>query len=193
MKKNILIFIGIIIMITTLNAQENITPFEKGSNNEIISLNTKHNFDMGFGLGCDYSGLGLKLSYQPVPSISTFISTGFAFVEIGWNVGISYHLISKTKTPAITPHVKVMYGYNEIIWLFDTKKYNDLYYGYTTGIGFEYRFGQHKKHRVDFDINFPFRSQKYKDDFQLINEDPNVSIKKPLPFAFAVGYHWNIF
>jgi len=178
------------LMIASLLAQDNIEQIEEESKSEIDVSNTKHNFDLGIGLGCDYSGLGIKFSYLPIPYFSTFVSGGFAFVDLAWNIGISYHLIPKTSKNVLSPHIKAMYGYNEIIWLFDAKEYNSIYYGFTPGIGVEYRFGENKKYRIDVDINFPIRSQEYKDDFKIIDDDPDVDIKNPLPFAFAIGYHW---
>ena len=189
--KRILIFLVISnLMIASLIAQENIEQVEEKSKSETAISIPKNNFDIGIGLGCDYSGLGIKFSYLPISSLSTFVSGGFAFVDFGWNVGICSHIIPKKSKHVFIPHIKAMYGYNEIIWLFDTKKYNSLYYGFTTGIGVEYRFGENKKHRFDLDINLPFRSQEFKDDFRIIDANPDVDIKKPLPLAFAIGYHW---
>ena len=68
--------------------------------------------------------------------------------------------------------------------------YGSLYYGFTLGIGLECIFGENKKHRFDIDINFPFRSKEFKDDFKIIDDDPDVDIKKPFPIAFAIGYHF---
>lgn len=189
MKRIIILLTLSSLLITSTMAQENIEQTEIESKNKTDTSSTKHNFDIGFGLGCDYSGLGVKISYLPIPYFSTFISGGFAFVNLGWNVGVCYHILPKT-SKRISPHIKAMYGYNEIIWLFDVKKYNRLYYGFTTGIGIEYRFGANKKHRFDVDINLPFRSQEFKDDFIMIDDDPDVDIKEPMTLAFAIGYHW---
>lgn len=81
------------------------------SNLIINSLIAQDNIDIGVGLGCDYSGLGIKLSYLPIPNFSLFASGGYAMFEFAWNLGASYHIIPKTSEHFIRPHIKAMYGY----------------------------------------------------------------------------------
>jgi len=191
MKKMILLLVFSNLMITPLMAQVNVRQNDEESKNEEHVSTLKHNFDIGVGLGCDYAGvLGLKLSYVPNPYFSLFVSGGFAMFEFAYNLGACYHLVPKTSKKSIRPHIKAMYGYNEIIVLFDDKEYNQLYYGFTPGIGVEFRTHESKNRGFDFDLNFPFRSDKFKDDFKKIDENPDVDIKKPFPIAFAIGYHW---
>jgi len=191
MKKLMFLLLSSNLMITSLMAQANVTQIDEESINYLDDSILKHNVDIGVGLGCDYAGvLGLKLSYVPNPYFSLFVSGGFAMFEFTYNVGATYHIIPKTSKRLIRPHIKAMYGYNEIIILFDNREYDQLYYGFTPGIGVEFRTHKSKNRGFDFDLNFPFRSEKFKDDFKKIDENPDVDIKKPFPIAFAIGYHW---
>ncbi len=79
MKRIILFLIISILMTASLMAQENISHLEETSKNSVI----KHNIDLGVGLGCDYSGLGIKFSYLPIPDFSLFASGGFAMFDFG--------------------------------------------------------------------------------------------------------------
>lgn len=175
MKNLLLILLASILLTNSLEAQDTII---------------KHRMDIGVGLGCDYSGLGVKLSYLPSPYFSVFASGGYAMFELAWNVGASYHILPKTSEHRIRPHIKAMYGYNEIIYLLDAKEYNETYYGFTPGIGIEIGFGESRNHGFDFDLNFPFRSEEFKNDFEELDDNPEVNIKEPWPVAFALGYHF---
>lgn len=189
--KRVLFFLVLLnLMNVSIIAQDKMGQIQASTDKDVSVSALKQKIDVGFGLGCDYSGLGIKLSYLPIPDFSVFASGGFAMFDFGWNFGACYHIIPKTSNDFIRPHIKAMYGYNEIIVLFDAKEYNQLYYGFTPGVGFELRFGESRNRRFDVDFNFPFRSEKFKDDFEAIDENPAVDIKKPFPIAFAVGYHW---
>ena len=83
-----------------------------------------------------------------------------------------------------------MYGYNEIIYLLDAKEYNQLHYGFTSGTGIELRFRESRNHGFDIDLNFPFRSDEFKDDSKEIDENPGVDINELWPIVFAIGYHY---
>jgi len=189
-KRAILFLMLSVLMITSIMAQENIGQTEVESKNDVDVSVKKHKFDIGIGLGCDYSGLGIKFSYLPIPYFSLFASGGYAMFELAWNIGACYHIIPKTSEHFIRPHIKAMYGYNEIIYLLDAKEYNQTYYGFTPGIGIELRFRESKNHGFDCDLNFPFRSDEFKDDFKEIDENPDVDIKEPCPIALAIGYHF---
>ena len=171
-------------------AQEDVGSIEKESQNAAAVSTIKHRYDLGVGLGCDYSGLGIKLSYLPIPHFSLFASGGYAMFELAWNLGVSYHILPKTSDHFIRPHIKAMYGYNEIIYLLDAKEYNETYYGFTPGVGIEFRFRESRNHGFDVDLNFPFRSDEFKNDFEELDENPDVDIKEPWPVAFAIGYHF---
>ena len=111
MKKFILFLVLSNLMINSLIAQDNIEQIEEVPKNEVVVSTIEHNIDIGVGLGCDYSGLGIKLSYLPIPNFSLFASGGYAMFEFAWNLGASYHIIPKTSEHFIRPHIKAMYGY----------------------------------------------------------------------------------
>jgi hypothetical protein len=77
------------LMITSLMAQENVGQIVEEPKNDVVVSTIKHRIDIGLGLGCDYSGLGIKLSYLPIPHFSLFASGGYAMFELAWNLGAS--------------------------------------------------------------------------------------------------------
>jgi hypothetical protein len=147
--------------------------------------------DIGLGLGLDYGGvLGAKYTYTPVKYFGVFAAGGLQFGGFGWQVGVKGYFIPKTSKKGFRPNFKVMYGVNTAIYVVNAEEYNELYKGITIGPGMEIRFGRMKKKGLDIDINFPFRSQEYKDDWEKVKNDPRITdAVDPLPFAISIGYH----
>ena len=147
--------------------------------------------DIGLGLGLDYGGvLGAKFTYTPIKYLGIFVAGGLQLGGFGWQAGAKGYLIRKTSKKGFRPNVKVMYGVNAAIYVIDADQYNDLYLGPSLGPGIEIRFGRLKKSGLDFDLNFPIRSQQFYDDWEDLKNDPNIEIQSdPLPFTISIGYH----
>jgi hypothetical protein len=147
--------------------------------------------DIGLGLGLDYGGvLGAKFTYTPIKYLGIFVAGGLQLGGFGWQVGAKGYLIRKTSKKGFRPNLKVMYGVNAAIYVIDADQYNELYLGPSLGPGIEIRFGRLKKSGLDFDLNFPIRSQQFYDDWEYLKNDPNIEIQSdPLPFTISIGYH----
>ena len=147
--------------------------------------------DIGLGLGLDYGGvLGAKFTYTPIKYLGIFAAGGLQLGGFGWQLGAKGYLIPKTSKKGFRPNVKVMYGVNAAIYVIDADQYNELYLGPSLGPGIEIRFGRMKKNGLDFDLNFPIRSQQFYDDWEDLKNDPNIEIQSdPLPFTISIGYH----
>lgn len=147
--------------------------------------------DIGLGLGLDYGGvLGAKFTYTPIKYLGIFVAGGLQLGGFGWQAGAKGYLIRKTSKKGFRPNVKVMYGVNAAIYVIDADQYNELYLGPSLGPGIEIRFGRLKKNGLDFDLNFPIRSQQFYDDWEDLKNDPNIEIQSdPLPFTISIGFH----
>lgn len=150
-----------------------------------------HTNDLGIGLGLDYGGiLGVKMTFSPVKYLGIFACAGLQFEGLGWEFGAKGYIIPKTSKKGFRPYVKAMYGINASIYVMDYDKYNKLYPGFSIGPGMEFRFGRMKKHGLNVDINFPFRTQEFYDDWEIIKADPNIDVQsEPTPFTLSFGYH----
>ncbi len=148
--------------------------------------------DIGLGFGMDYGGIfGAKFTFTPIKYFGAFIAGGLQFGGFAWQVGAKGYAIPKTSKKGFRPNLKAMYGVNAAIYVENAEEYNQLYTGPSIGPGMEIRFGRMKKSGLDVDINFPFRSQEYKDDWEKLKNDPNIEIlSEPLPFSISVGYHF---
>lgn len=167
------------------------------SRSEIVpdSIVKKYDFprynDFGIGLGLDNGGvLGVKYTYSPIKYLGLFGAAGLQFGGLGWQVGAKGYLISKTSKHGFRPNVKMMYGVNASIYVLNAEEYTELYHGFCIGPGIEMRFGRMKKKGLDVDINFPFRSDEFWDDWDQVKNDPRVEdAVDPTPFTLSIGFH----
>lgn len=153
--------------------------------------------DIGLGLGLDYGGvLGAKFTYTPIKYLGIFAAGGLQVGGFGWQVGAKGYIISKTSKHGFRPNVKAMYGVNASIYVVDdlTKavvdEYTEIYHGFSIGPGIEMRFGRLKKIGLDVDINFPFRSEEFWDDWEEVQNDPSIEdTVDPNAFTISIGFH----
>jgi hypothetical protein len=139
----------------------------------------------------DYGGiLGVKYTYTPVKYFGVFGAGGLQIGGFAWQVGAKGYFISKTSKHGFRPNVKAMYGVNAVIYVIDAEEYNELYNGFCIGPGIEIRFGRLKKKGLDVDINFPFRTEEFWDDWDRVKNDPRIEdAVDPTPFTISVGFH----
>ncbi len=148
--------------------------------------------DVGLGLGLDYGGVfGGKFTYTPIKYLGIFAAGGFQLGGFGWQLGVKGYIIPKTSKKGFRPNIKIMYGINAVIFVYDAEQYNDLYPGFSLGPGMEFRFGRLKRHGVNADLNIPIRSEEFYNDWDKLKNDPTITIEsEPLPFSISVGYHF---
>lgn len=182
------IYISIIIFAFTLHqvsAQDTIV------NYKVIHKMELHKQDLGVGLGLDYGGiLGAKCSFIPLPFVSVFGSVGLQVGGVGWNTGITWHILPVMSNYAFRPNIKLMYGINSAILVVGKSKYTQQFTGFTPGIGMEMRFGKHKRSGLDIDLNVPLRSPEFWSHWNEVKDDPDVEdTNEPLPVALSIGFH----
>jgi hypothetical protein len=161
------------------------------ANTRIKDIDMTHSFDFGLGLGLDYGGLlGLQFGIAPIKHLTIFGSVGYYMFQAGWNFGMKGLILPKTTEYAVRPYVKAMYGCNSIIAVDGAEEYNQVYKGFTVGLGFEFRFGKTKMNGLDLDLNVPLRSGEFWDDYNTMKNAPNIEVTQaPIPVAFSIGYH----
>jgi len=155
------------------------------------SLNSKQpnqfSFNLGFGAGMDYGGMGIRASFFPIKYVGAFGCFGYNFVGLGYNAGAIIRVLPDKR---VCPYLTGMYGYNAVIYVKGAEKYNKIYYGPSVGLGIEFR--SKKKNFFNLEIVLPFRPDSFSRDFKTVKNDPAINItSEPLPVAFSIGYHIN--
>ena len=156
-----------------------------------ISLTTGFDYypdykvNMGFGLGMDYGGIGLRVNGLVSKTTMLFGGLGYNFNGAGFNAGTWFRLAPLKK---VCPTLGVMYGYNAVIVVKGASEYNKTYYGPSIGAGMEIR-SRHSNNFVNLELLIPFRSQEYSRDIDMIRSNPYVDLNEPLPFTISIGFH----
>lgn len=144
---------------------------------------------LGLGFGLDYGGLGTRLTITPTSNLGVFIAAGYNIQKVGVNGGITYKFLPDKK---INPVAHIMYGYNAIIIVENAPAYDQTYYGLSIGGGIELN-SQKFSNYWSFELIYPFKSSRYKADWDAIKKNPNIEIvTDPFPITFSIGYHFNI-
>ncbi len=146
--------------------------------------------DGGVGLGLDYGGLiGVKATFYPVSYMGIFAAGGWELIGIGWNIGCLGRLLPADGKHGARPYLKVMYGVNGVTKVIGKSGYDKMFYGITTGIGLEVRFGRKKKNGLNLDLNVPFRSPEYFEMVDRMKRDPSLKMNNStLPIAISLGF-----
>jgi hypothetical protein len=189
MKKQVLLISFLTVLLGQVLAQQT---FQYKNIDVKNKANTDRNkFDLGLGLGIEYSGfLGAQIEYAPISRLGIFASGGFFLVGAGWDVGAKVYIMPKITSKTFRVYATGMYGTNTAIMIIDASEYNKIYLGPTFGAGVEMRFGKQKVNGLNVALLYPVRSQEYKNDIDALNRNPYIeSIDEPLPVGISVGYH----
>ncbi|MBK9359112.1 MAG: hypothetical protein IPN08_17340 [Bacteroidales bacterium] len=185
MSKNPVILVGICLFLILSLSRQGVAQQQFGHDYHY------HLMDIGLGMGMDYGGLvGAKLAfYMPFRQISVFGAGGLQLFGIGWNVGTTFRLLSMKKSRTFRPNIKIMYGINRSTYVDGASEYNAMFTGWTPGIGAEFRFGKKRASGFDVDLNVPIGSDKFKNQINMIESDPQVGTMIQMPVAISIGYH----
>ena len=151
----------------------------------------RHWVDLGVGIGLDYGGfVGIKGAFLPIPNLSVFGSAGYYLIGLGWNTGITWHILAPGPKRWIRPNLKLMYGTNGATVVSGAKSYNKIFTGLTPGFGIELRFGRGKRNGFDLDINVPIHGADFHNQVNRMRSDERlVGDIKTFPVAISFGYH----
>lgn len=145
---------------------------------------------LGIGSGFDYGGLiGGKLEFLPVKQFGLFAGAGYNLLSLGWNVGGAFKILPDKK---VSPNLMLMYGYNAVFVGSDeyTEQYEMTSYGVTAGVNIDVKLG--KRNKLSAGLFIPFRSSKFKENYDNAKADEHISLTPLLPVQFSVGFNWGI-
>ena len=142
----------------------------------------------GVGAGLDYGGFGGKIEYLPVKYFGMYGGFGYNLLSAGWNVGATVKILPDK---VVSPNFMVLYGYNKVLKVIGASQYNMTSYGVTIGGNLDIKVGG-KGDKLSVGLFVPIRSQKFKDNYEVVKNDPNIEILFDLPFAIGVGYNFKL-
>jgi len=144
----------------------------------------------GIGTGLDYGGIGFRAEFQPVGAIGIFGGFGFNLVTPAFNAGIS---IKAAPGKRFCPVFTGMYGYNAAIKIkrFGGGDIATSYYGVSVGAGFEL-YNKSMRNKLLVEILGPFRSSKFKRDYDSYKRNGISFDTKPKDVYFSIGYNFGI-
>lgn len=145
--------------------------------------------NIGIGVGLDYGGIGMRYTFMATPQLGLFGSLGYILVGPGFNVGLNYKFLTDKR---VMPVIGAMYGYNAAIKVEGASEFNEIYYGPSISLGVEVRARKNESNFWNFELVVPFRSGKYQDDMDALQNNSSIVISEPLPIAFSIGYHFGI-
>lgn len=146
MKKVILFFVLINLIITTLWAKKNdALPLSK----------VKNSFGVGFGL--DYGGFGMNYTGYSSKNVGLFGAVGYTPSGLGYNVGAKLRYLFENPQAKSSPFLVGMYGYNRGFIYKSMKWANELEFGFSVGVGVDYRTSIIKQNLCSITIFYPIK------------------------------------
>lgn len=106
------------------------------ASNSVISYDR---VSAGLGLGLDYGGIGANILMYPHRNIGFFLGFGYNFVKMGVNSGIKARVILGNSRDNIGLSALMMYGYNAAIGIKDYPELGKVFYGFSFGLGIDYK------------------------------------------------------
>ena len=159
--------------------------FNVNAQNELVS-SAKSFSAIGLGLGLPYGGIGLNFTTYAADNFGLFGGIGYQFAGVGYNFGMIKDFLSSGQAQL---YLTAMYGSNASIVVEGASEFNKVYTGFTTGMGVKINSRRTEGNYWNFGLLLPFRSSDFRDDFDMIDENPNIIIEKPWPVLIVVGYH----
>ncbi len=141
------------------------------------------------GGGQDFGGLGFNTIVYPHENIGIFAGVGFVFVDLSYSVGVKLRKFSTKESSKISPYLIAMYGYTSSFKIVGNSSLNKIYYGFTPGIGLDYKKHSDKDSYWSFGFNVPIRSKDEIDYYDYLKNLSGIKTNSPyIPFTFSIGY-----
>lgn len=149
----------------------------------------KTNENIGFGLGLDYGGVGVRATVLSFSRVDVFGGLGYNLAGLGWNTGLAYRFDNGENK--VVPFANAMYGYNAVIFVENIgygNAFKEIYLGPTVGGGIELHMSNRKNY-FNFELLIPFRDDQYQKDLDDLKSLGVTFEAEPLPIGISVGFH----
>jgi hypothetical protein len=141
-----------------------------------------NNGSLGFGVGQDYGGIGIRAEYLVHKNVGLFFGGGYNLIDVSFNTGVSVKTVPGKK---VQPIIALMYGYNGVIKVKNRADLSKTYYGFTTGAGVQIE--NKKNARWLLQLLVPVGRQQFNEDYERLKTIVQFQ-NKPLPITFSVGH-----
>ena len=192
MKKSLIYFILAMVTFQVSKAQE-----LTNKRNETVKTETQKplatafikpdKLSVGIGFGLDNGGIGASLHYYFQKNIGIFVGVGDALINVGYNAGIKFRIISDEVKPSINPYFIGMYGYNTVIKVKNLPAYNKMFYGPSVGFGLDIR-PNYKNNYFSIAILLPIRGSEVSDYINNLESMETEFKYGLLPIAVSLSY-----
>jgi hypothetical protein len=180
-------------------AQNTISVPEKKSGGLLEDLSTDSNsiisydrISAGLGFGLDYGGLGANILLYPHRNVGVFFGIGYNFVKTGVNSGVKARIILGNSSSNIGLSALAMYGYNAAIGVSNRPDLNKVFYGFSLGIGIDYRPWGGTDDYAFTGIYLPARSPEVQEYIDYLSGSGVQFDRKLSPVLIAIGYRITI-
>ena len=150
----------------------------------------KENYDkmsLGIGIGQDLGGIGLNVLIYPQKNVGIFGGFGYVFAGVSYNAGTKIRILSNKSDSKISTHLIGMYGYNASFAVMYARGRNKIFYGFTTGIGIDYRPNLSNKNYWTISVLYPIRKPEVNQYYnEVFHSTP--SNKKLFPLTLSLCY-----
>jgi len=172
---NILSVFTLLIIGTTVNAQENHLSSSKGESS------------LGLGVGLPYGGIGIKIGTNLADHFNLFGGIGYQIAGVGYNVGFLKDFKSESSTQF---YLTGMYGTNAVILVDGLSEYDKVYTGATMGLGIKINSRKTEGNFWDVGLLVPIRSSSFYNNSNEVKNDPRVTeFSDPWPVLITFGYN----
>lgn len=128
------------------------------------------------GIGLDYGGIGMKITFNPTDAVSFFGGLGYNFAGLGFNGGLELNFAQHTK---VSGFLSAMYGYNAVL-LDPNNSLNpsEIFYGPSFGLGVR-SWSFNGDNFFSFQVIYPVRDEIFMNA---------ATTEKPWPVLFGIGF-----
>jgi hypothetical protein len=148
---------------------------------------------VGPGIGLDYGGIGLNITFYPHKNFGLFGSCGYAFAGIGYNAGLKVRIVPEIVERDGNAYFLAMYGYNAAIKVSGTAQYSKIFDGFSFGAGIDYRASSKEAGYWSVAVLIPIRSPEVKDYIYDLENNHGLTVQQKLsPIGISIGYHFRL-
>jgi hypothetical protein len=142
---------------------------------------------MGFGIGRDYGGIGMRYTHSANDVIGIFGALGYNFAGPGFNGGVLTRLNPKSRACL---YLIGMYGYIYALEPIQGGWRGENFYGPTAGSGLELHLKRKPLNYFNFEILFPLLTQSYYNKIEKLEKKGWQIDDNPPTIGFSLGYHF---
>jgi len=146
---------------------------------------------LGIGSGLEYGILGVNFNYFPIRNIGLSAGLGTSLGFVGWNLGTKITITSSKHKNLFTPYIIGLYGSNSGVIVDNTPSLNNIFYGFSLGVGTDIRFKPRSRSSFSltlFDSFIPSAFNEYiKSHYIMVTSYPS-NIRASIGYKYTLSF-----